>query len=435
MNAAESQLARPGTSGIRLPGALECPLPPADGAPGAPPALPRGARLALEMLDRIEGGTLALTLPDGTTRCLGHGPQLAHLRVHDLAVFDAALAQGDIGFGEGYMKGAWDCGDGDELAALLGLLAANRKVLHAAIHGRFLRLLGHRLAHLLNANTRAGSRRNIEAHYDLGNAFYTLWLDPTMSYSAALFADGDSSTDAVRLADAQRRKYRRVLDQLGARPGQTVLEIGCGWGGFAEVAVQEYGCRVVGLTLSPAQLGYARARAAAGGYEAGVDFRLCDYRDLRGRFDHIASIEMIEAVGATYWPVYFDQLARLLAPGGRCVVQAITIADALFARYRRGTDFIQRHIFPGGMLPAPAAIRRHSARAGLTITDDFGFGLHYARTLACWRRSFDAQDEALTRLGFAQRFVRMWRFYLAYCEAGFRSGDLDVRHYTFAHRS
>lgn len=426
MNAAESQLPRPGV--------LERPPAGAAGRTGQDAALPRGARLALDMLDRIEGGSVALTLPDGGTYCLGRGPQRAHLRVRDLGMFDAALAHGDIGFGEGYMEGDWDCADGDELAALLGLLATNRKVLDTAIRGRFLRLLGHRLAHLFNANTRSGARRNIEAHYDLGNRFYRLWLDPTMSYSAALFADGDDQPDADRLAEAQRRKYRRVLDQLDARAGQTVLEIGCGWGGFAEVAVQEYGCRVVGLTLSPAQLGYAQARAAAGGYATEAEFRLCDYRDVEGRFDHIASIEMIEAVGEAYWPTYFRQIARLLAPGGRCVVQAITIDDALFARYRRGTDFIQRYIFPGGMLPAPAQIRRHSARAGLAITDDFGFGDHYARTLACWRQRFDAQGEALARLGFPARFTRMWRFYLAYCEAGFRSGDLDVRHYTFSRR-
>jgi len=387
--------------------------------------MPRGTRLALEMLDRLEGGAVAIELPGGAHVRAGQGALLAHLRIHDHAVFDEVLARGDIGFAETWMNGQWDSID---LASLLALLAGNRRVLEAAIHGRVLRLIGHRLLHLLRANTRAGSRRNIQAHYDLGNDFYALWLDPTMTYSAAVFAQPGEA-----LETAQRRKYRRILEQLGVRPGQRILEIGCGWGGFAEIAATEFGCHVRGLTLSPAQLSYARARAERGRYADRADFVLCDYRDEQGRFDHIVSIEMIEAVGERFWPVYFGQLSARLKPGGRCAVQAITIADQRFARYRKGTDFIQRYIFPGGMLPSPAVVKQQATAAGLAIDQDFAFGADYARTLAHWRQRFEAQYQAVRTLGFDARFIRMWRFYLAYCEAGFRSGDVDVHHYLLSH--
>lgn len=386
---------------------------------------PRATRLALEMLHRLDGGALALELPDGATLRLGHGPLVAHWRVRDHAVFDAVLARGDIGLGETWMEGGWDT---DQLTGLLGLLAANRAQLGQAVYGRRWRLLAHRLGHLLRANTRSGARRNIEAHYDLGNDFYALWLDPTMSYSAALFATPDEA-----LEDAQRRKYRRVLQGLGARPGQTILEVGCGWGGFAEVAATEFGCKVLGLTLSPAQLEWARARAKRGGWQAMASFELCDYRDVRGQYDHIVSIEMIEAVGERFWPVYFERLAGLLRPGGGCVIQAITIADELFARYRRGTDFIQQYVFPGGMLPSPQAIHRQAAGAGLVVADDFAFGGDYARTLRHWHEAFVARLGEVRAQGYSERFVRMWRFYLSYCEAGFLCGDIDVRHVELRH--
>jgi cyclopropane-fatty-acyl-phospholipid synthase len=387
--------------------------------------LPRATRLALEVFDRLEGGALAIELPDGVRLRAGHGPLVAHLRVRDHAVFDEALARGDIGFGESWMDGQWDT---DELTGLLTLLSRNRERIGQAIYGRLLRMIGHRITHLLRANTRSGSRRNIEAHYDLGNDFYALWLDPSMSYSAAVFAADDDS-----LHDAQLRKYRRILEQLDVRPGQTVLEVGCGWGGFAEVAAVEYGCKVLGITLSPSQLAFARERAQRGGFAAAADFALCDYRDVRGQYDHVVSIEMIEAVGERFWPTYFAQLAALLKPGGRCVVQSITIDDALFARYRRGTDFIQRYVFPGGMLPSPAAVERQARGAGLEVVGDFAFGRDYARTLAHWHRSFEAQWPAVKEQGFDERFRRMWRFYLSYCEAGFETGDIDVHHFVFAH--
>ena len=388
-----------------------------------PADIPSATRLALELLDGLQGGALAIELPDGQDVRVGHGGLVAHWRVRDHAVFEAALARGDIGLAEAWMDGLWDT---DHLAAMLGLLASNRETLGRAVYGRALRLLAARMWHLLRANTRRGSRRNIEAHYDLGNDFYALWLDETMTYSAAVFASPDES-----LADAQRRKYRRILDRLGARPGQSILEIGCGWGGFAEVAATEYGCHVHGLTLSPSQLAYAQERAARGGFDDRARFELCDYRDVTGQFDHIVSIEMIEAVGERFWPVYFGRIHDLLKPGGRCVIQAITIADELFGRYRRGTDFIQRYIFPGGMLPSPGAVARQAGRAGLHACGDFAFGRDYAQTLARWHARFDARESVVRAQGFSERFLRMWRFYLAYCEAGFTAGDIDVHHYEF----
>lgn len=394
----------------------------ADSGP-VPADIPSSTRLALEMMEGLQGGALAVELPDGHQVRVGHGALVAHWRVRDHAVFEAALARGDIGLAEAWMDGQWET---DDLSALLTLLSSNREVLGRAVYGRAFKLLAARLWHVLRANTRRGSRRNIEAHYDLGNDFYRLWLDETMTYSAAVFASADDT-----LADAQRRKYRRILDRLDARPGQTILEIGCGWGGFAEIAATEYGCHVHGLTLSPAQLAFAQERALRGGFDDRAHFELCDYRDVVGEFDHVVSIEMIEAVGERYWPVYFSRIADLLKPGGRCVIQAITIADGLFARYRRGTDFIQRYIFPGGMLPSPAMVGRHAGQAGLKACGDFAFGPDYARTLARWHESFNACEAEVKAQGFPERFMRMWRFYLAYCEAGFNAGDIDVHHYEF----
>ncbi len=387
--------------------------------------LPRSARLGLEVLDKLEGGALAIELPDGQHFRVGHGPLVAQWRVRSLAAFDLALATGDIGLAEAWINEDWDS---DDPTAVLTLLARNREVLGQAVYGRLLRLVGHRLWHLLRANTRSGARRNIEAHYDLGNDFYALWLDPTMTYSAAVFESPDESLEA-----AQRRKYRRILQRLDAKPGQLILEIGCGWGGFAEVAATEFDCRVLCLTLSPSQLAFARERAERGGFADRVDFSLCDYRDVRGRYDHIVSIEMIEAVGERFWPVYFDSIASLLKPGGRCVIQAITIADDLFGRYRRGTDFIQRYVFPGGMLPSPVAIGRQLDRAGLRLDGDFAFGTDYARTLSRWHDAFLANLAKVRAQGFSERFIRMWRMYLSYCEAGFLTGTIDVHHYEIIH--
>jgi len=391
-------------------------------------AVPRNARAVLGLLQKISHGTLEVRLPDGGHLCCGSGGVSITLEITDLSVFDRILERGDVGFAEAWIAGEWNAPD---LPGLLTMLANNREVLAHAVYGQWWSLLSARLRHLFNANTRTGSRRNIMAHYDLGNDFYTQWLDPTMSYSSALFS-GDAQQS---LESAQLEKSRRILRRLDAQPGQCVLEIGCGWGGFAEVAASEFGLRVHGITLSPAQLDYAQRRMARAGLDGQVSLELRDYRDLSGEtFDHIVSIEMFEAVGERFWPSYFKTLSRMLTPGGRAVVQSITIADELFPRYRRGTDFIQQHVFPGGMLPSPSAFKRQADRAGLAIRDAFAFGLDYSRTLDEWSTRFEQRWPAIEAQGFDQRFHRLWQFYLAYCQAGFNSGCTDVVQFELVHQ-
>ena len=285
-----------------------------------------------------------------------------------------------------------------------------------------------RLMHWRRRNSRRGSRRNIHAHYDLGNDFYALWLDPTMTYSAALFEGADSQA----LEAAQTAKYERILEQIGAKQGDSILEIGCGWGGFAETAARR-GMRVTGVTISREQLAYAKARLEKAGLGDRVDLRFCDYRDMEGRYDHIVSIEMIEAVGERYWPDYFAALKRHVAPGGSILVQAIVIAEDFFEGYRHQPDFIQTYVFPGGMLLSPSALREQCRQAGLKIAELYSFGLDYARTLETWLHSFDKVADDVARLGFDERFRRMWRYYLAYCAAGFSTRRTDVLQAHFRH--
>ncbi len=389
--------------------------------------LARATQTAIKLLQHIEGGSLRLQLPDGQTMTLGQGMERAVLEVNDERVFRRVLAEGDIGFAESWMDGDWQS---DQLAELLTLMAENRTQLARAVHGSWLPVLVHRLRHLTRMNTRAGSKRNILAHYDLGNDFYKLWLDPSMTYSSAKFSTGEN----MSLEQAQRFKYLSLLKMLRPELGQTILEIGCGWGGFAEVAVKEFGCKVHGVTLSPSQLEWSRARAQREGFAGNAEFSLTDYRDIRGQFDHVVSIEMFEAVGERYWPSYFDQIRSCLKPDGRAAIQTITIANDRFSAYRRGTDFIQRYIFPGGMLPSPEVFERHVARADLMVSDKSSFGFDYATTLSHWHKHFEAAWPAISAQGFDQRFQRLWRFYLAYCEAGFRSGATDVCHFLLEHR-
>ncbi|NEX64298.1 SAM-dependent methyltransferase [Noviherbaspirillum galbum] len=377
---------------------------------------------AASALRQLQGGSLRVQLPDGSCAMLGTGPQRATLAIRDWRMLGATLRAGDIGFAESFIAGHWDS---DNLPGLLELLTRNRAALEKLIYGSWWGGLAYRLRHLLNRNSKAGSRKNIHAHYDIGNAFYRLWLDAGMTYSSALYAVGGET-----LEQAQSAKYRRVLDQLRLRPQDHVLEIGCGWGGFAEAAARETHARVTGLTLSTEQLAYARSRMEREGMAHQVGLMLQDYRDVDGRFDAIASIEMFEAVGEEYWNDYFACIARCLKAGGRACIQSIVIDDALFERYRRGSDFIQQYIFPGGMLPSPSAFKAHAGRHGLALVDSFAFGQDYATTLAHWRAAFNAQRKAVNALGLDQRFCRTWDFYLAYCEAGFRAGSIDVMHFT-----
>jgi cyclopropane-fatty-acyl-phospholipid synthase len=383
-------------------------------------SLARDTRLVFSLLEKLDGGMLEVRLPDGASRLFGTGEHGVTLNVHDEAMFSAVLARGDIGLAESYLDGHWDSPD---ITGLLTLLARNRDTLKTAVYGSWRGLLAARWRHWLNANSKAGSKRNIMAHYDLGNDFYKLWLDPSMSYSSALYRAVDSGD----LETAQRAKYRRILRRLHAEPGQRVLEIGCGWGGFAELAVAD-GLQVTGLTLSPAQLAWAQKRVPQ------ADLRLQDYRDTREQFDHIVSIEMFEAVGERWWPTYFKTIAKALKPGGRAVIQSITIRDDLFADYRKGTDFIQQYVFPGGMLPSRAAFRAAAARQGLAVHAEYAFGEDYARTLAEWRHAFEAKWPQIAALGFDEHFRRLWRMYLCYCEAGFLAGNIDVVHFELSHR-
>jgi cyclopropane-fatty-acyl-phospholipid synthase len=385
-----------------------------------PKALARNTRTVFALLEKLSGGSLEVRLPDGSRARFGEGGGEVTLQVHDEAMFGRVLARGDIGLAEAYLDGQWDSPD---IAGLLALLTRNREELTQAVYGSWLQLLMARIRHRLKRNSRTGSKRNIMAHYDLGNDFYRLWLDPGMSYSSALYRPEDDGS----LLSAQLAKYRRILDRLQANAGDSILEIGCGWGGFAEMAVQD-GLRVTGLTLSPAQLEWARQRAPR------ADLRLQDYRDTREKFDHLVSIEMFEAVGEKWWPSYFATVARALKPGGRAMIQSITLRDDLFAAYRRGTDFIQQYIFPGGMLPSRSTFRKGAEKSGLKVTDEFAFGLDYARTVRQWRAAFETHWAQIATLGFDESFRRLWRFYLSYCEAGFLAGNIDVVQFELAHR-
>lgn len=373
--------------------------------------------MALAALN-IKGGVAIMQLPDGRRLAFGEGPLKAQIIIKDFAGAQRIVKAGDIGFGEGYIAGDWDTPD---LVALLTFFAANAEEFGRIWRGNPLVRVAQALRHWARRNSKAGSRRNILAHYDLGNAFYTRWLDPSMTYSSARFTDAGMTLD-----QAQTEKYKGIADKLDLQPGDRVLEIGCGWGGFAEYAAKHRGAQVVGLTLSDEQLAYAQARMQREGLSEKVSLRLQDYRDVVGPFDKVASIEMFEAVGEKYWPAYFGKIADVLKPGGRAALQIITIRDELFEDYRANTDFIQKHVFPGGMLPGMTQLRAQTKRAGLDEASLERFGLDYARTLSIWRKTFLAQWDSIEPLGFDERFKRLWNYYLAYCEAGFATERTDV---------
>lgn len=386
----------------------------------------RGLAAALR---RVRTGELSVRWSDGSTATFS-GPEpgpSAAVTIRDPACVRRMLLGGSIGLAQGYMAGEWDSPD---LTATLEFAARNLDAARAVARRAMAPLTpANRLLHALRDNSRRGAKRNIAYHYDLGNDFYALWLDPSMTYSCAIFDGSDAD-----LAAAQRRKWDRLLDLLEPEAGMSLLEIGCGWGGFALHAAKTRGLKVTGITVSDEQLAWAQRRVAEEGLEGQVEIRHQDYRDVSERYDRIASIEMFEAVGERWWPTFFGKVRDALADGGRAAMQVITIADERFARYRRKPDFIQRYIFPGGMLPSPSAFERCASEQGLAVGPATFFGKDYAQTLHAWEERFSCAVQQVRALGFGERFERMWRFYLAYCQAGFRTGSIDVMQVALARR-
>ena len=394
-----------------------------------PRNVPASVKNAFRLLSHLQYGKLIVILPDGQSQLFGTQEASANqsvpvLHLHNWHVCNAVFKSGDIGFAETYISGDWSTSD---LPALLTLLVRNRQHLSQLIYGNWLGRVAYRIRHLLNRNTRSNSRKNIHAHYDLGNDFYSLWLDKSMNYSSALF----EANPQADLETAQMAKIRRALEMVHLKPGDRLLEIGCGWGALAEMAAVQFQAHPTGVTLSSEQLAYARQRMDRLGMSAQSDLRLQDYRDINDdAFDAICSIEMVEAVGKEYWPVYFQSISRLLKKGGRACIQSIVIKDELYERYINGTDFIQQYIFPGGCLPCPDELRRQIHKSGLKLENEFAFGLDYAKTCRLWRETFLSQQAQVKQLGFDETFMRTWEFYLAYCEAAFTEGSIDVMQLT-----
>ncbi|CUH68794.1 Cyclopropane-fatty-acyl-phospholipid synthase [Thalassovita gelatinovora] len=386
--------------------------------------LPRYFAQVFDVTKRMAKGRLDFVMPDGRIyRAEGKEPgYVAELRIRNEDTFARLIREGDLGFCDAYLEGWWDTPD---LQAFLDLLHSGNDDVYEGFPGMFLVRAYERMRHLMNSNSRKQAKKNISYHYDLGNDFYSLWLDDTMTYSSALFDTGQESLEV-----AQKAKYASMIDRMGAKEGDHVLEIGCGWGGFAEYAAGQRGLRVTGLTISQEQLNYARQRIEKAGLSGFVDLRLQDYRDETGRYDGIASIEMFEAVGEKYWPVYFNKVRECLKPGKNATLQIITLQEKRFERYRKGVDFIQKYIFPGGMLPSATALRAEIAKAKLTEIGSMEFGESYSQTLRRWHDRFNARWEEVAALGFDDRFQRMWNFYLTSCAGAFHGGNCDVTQIT-----
>ncbi len=386
--------------------------------------LPRYFGAVFEKAKSLTNGRLDMVLPDGRRfRAEGRNPgPVAEFTVQDPDLFARLIREGDLGFCEAYVEGGWTTPD---LQSFMDLVHAGNDEIYDGFPGMALLRTFENLRHWLRSNSKTQAKKNIAHHYDLGNAFYGIWLDETMTYSSALYRTGQEPLDR-----AQTQKYASMVDGMGARPGDHVLEIGCGWGGFAEYAAKERGLRVTGLTISQAQHDYAVRRIARAGLADRVDIKLQDYRDERGAYDGIASIEMFEAVGEKYWPVYFDTLRERLKPGRHATLQIITVQDRRWEVYKRGVDFIQKYIFPGGMLPSPTALRREVERAGLALKGSIEFGQSYSLTLRRWHDTFNARWDEVQSLGFDERFRRMWNMYLTSCAATFQHGNCDVTQIT-----
>ena len=386
----------------------------------------------LSLLSQLKNGYLKMTLPNGQVREFGDKASSlrADIQIFDWNVFKSLMSHGDIGFAESYIRGDWDSSN---LKTILELAIRNRTILDKAIYGTWLGSIFYRVKHWLRDNSKSGSRKNIHAHYDLGNAFYSLWLDPSMSYSSAWFSEGAKQA----LGDAQKAKIQRILSCLETNPGDHILEIGCGWGGVMEEALLS-GRSITGLTLSTEQKVFAENRLQsieAATSKPHFEVRLQDYRDCQEQFDGIASVEMFEAVGEKHWPEYFETIAKCLKFGRKACIQTIVIADDLFERYRHSTDFIQQYVFPGGMLPSRDSFKAAAAKAGLQIENEFAFGADYAKTLCIWRDNFNQKLQEIRRLGFDETFIRLWNFYLMYCAAGFSERNIDVVQFTLSHSS
>jgi cyclopropane-fatty-acyl-phospholipid synthase len=386
--------------------------------------LPRYFATAFHVVSRLQEGRLDFVLPDGRrfrAEGLRPGP-VAEITIHNPDTFARLVREGDLGFCDAYLDGWWSTPD---LQAFMDVVHMGNNDVYDGYPGLGLLRAFEKARFWWQSNSKGQARKNIAYHYDLGNDFYRLWLDETMTYSSALFHTGQES-----LEHAQEQKYASMVDLMGAIPGDHVLEIGCGWGGFAEYAAKERGLRVTGLTISQAQYDYAVDRIAKAGLSDRVDFKLQDYRDERGTYDGIASIEMFEAVGERYWPVYFDTLRENLKPGKHATLQIITVPDKRWQVYKRGVDFIQKHIFPGGMLPCPAALKTEIARAGLHLKGSVEFGKSYSQTLRRWHEMFNDRWPDAAHMGFDDRFRRMWNFYLTSCASTFQGGNCDVTQIT-----
>ncbi|WP_413719224.1 class I SAM-dependent methyltransferase [Silicimonas sp. MF1-12-2] len=386
--------------------------------------LPRYFSAVFNLAKGLKNGRVDFRLPDGRVfRVDGPNPgPVAEIEIHNPDTFARLIREGDLGFADAYLEGWWSTPD---LQAFMDVIHADNDEMYYEFGGMQIVRLWERLRHWMNRNTKDQAKKNISYHYDLGNDFYSLWLDDTMTYSSAIFETGQES-----LEKAQTQKYKSMVDQMGVQPGDHVLEIGCGWGGFAEYAAKERGLKVTGLTISQEQHDYAVERMERAGLSDKVDIKLQDYRDEKGLYDGIASIEMFEAVGEKYWPVYFETVRARLKPGRRATLQIITVEDHRFETYRKSVDFIQKYIFPGGMLPSPSVLRSEIEKAGLNVMKSIEFGESYSQTLRRWHDTFNERWSEISLLGFDDRFKRMWNFYLTSCAAGFHAGSIDVTQIT-----
>jgi len=384
-------------------------------------------KFIFQAFKKIQGGRLVLSLPDGSVHNFGqvsdnNDPPI-HVQIFNTQAFQWVLSRGDIGVAESYFKKLWHT---EDLERLLRLALLNRSALDALIYGSWWGSLFAKIKHFLNKNTKSGSKKNIQSHYDLGNHFYALWLDPSMMYSSALFSEGDDKT----LEQAQKDKCNRIISMLNTQPGDHILEIGCGWGGFIKEASSQ-GLHVDAITISNEQFRFVQEQLSNTSHaETKSAVMLKDYRDCNQQYDGIVSIEMFEAVGEEYWQSYFKTIYRCLKPGKRAVIQSIVIDESLFPKYRTKTDFIQQYVFPGGMLPAVSVFEKHAQDVGLRVKDKLYFGDDYAKTLRTWAVSFNEKFKEVQALGFKDEFVRLWNFYLFYCAAVFAGKNLDVVQFT-----